>query len=112
MNKKELYNLLMLGMRLNSSENCYYEKCCLDEKVNKCLLMLYFSLMINDKGQSDQFYGNFEEMYNKLSEEQKEMAKIEIATVLDIEYEPKTKKKERGEMKYGKNYRYRFRDNK
>ena len=40
-----------------------------------------------------------------------ENGKKEIVKILDINYKPKTKKKERGEMKYGKNYRYWFRNN-
>lgn len=67
----------------------------LDEKVNDCLMKLYFSILSQEDIEKEKYYNDFEKMYVELDDEQKEIAKIEIAKILDIEYKPKTKKKER-----------------
>ena len=67
----------------------------LDEKVNDCLMKLYFSILSQEDIEKEKYYNDFEKMYVELDDEQKEIAKIEIAKILDIEYKPKSKKKER-----------------
>ena len=76
-------------------DNNYYEDNIYDEKVSDCLLMLYFSIMSNEKQDSDKFYNSFQEKYNELDDEQQEIAKIEIAKILDIDYKPKQKEKKK-----------------
>jgi len=96
MSKRLFYKLLSLGMTLgNYSDELFYDDLVNDEKVNDCLLMVYFSMMTEDKVQCDKFYNEFENKYNELNDDQKEMVKIEIAKILNIEYEPKIKKKEK-----------------
>ena len=95
MSKKEIYKLISLMMSLNTEKYYNFEDIILDEKVNECLTKLYFSMLAHDKDQSDKYYNEFENKYNELNAEQKEKAKVEIAKILDIEYKPKIKKKER-----------------
>ena len=66
-----------------------------DEKVNDCLTSLYFSMLCNVQEEIDRLYLEFEKKYKELDEEQREIVKVEIAKILDIEYKPKVKKKER-----------------
>ena len=94
MSKKDIYKILSLYMSLNNDYNIFSE-IIFDEKVNDCLIKLYFSIMCDEKEQSDKYYEEFEKMYKELSDEQQEIAKVEIAKILKIEYKPKTKKKER-----------------
>ena len=95
-NKKVFYKLLSLCMTLGN-EYKEYDEVITDEKVNDCLLDFYFTIMCNEKTESDKFYNSFERKYKKLNDEQQEIAKVEIARILDVEYKPKTKikKKER-----------------
>ena len=103
---KELFSrLLSLGMVLDPYNSDYFDVIT-DKEVSDCLLMAYFSMMSNDKNESDKFFTRFEEKYMLLNDEQREKAKVELAKILDIDYKPNIKKKEKGEMNNGKNYRY------
>ena len=84
-------------MTFNIDNKNYYNfsEIIFDEKVNDCLMDVYFSIMSQDKDVSDKHYNDFEKKYIELSDEQKELVKGEIAKILDIEYKPKIKKKER-----------------
>ena len=97
MNKNELYRIisLMMSLYVNNEEYSDYLDIINDEKVNDCLTKVYFSMLSKDKEVSDKFYNEFEEKYKELNDEQKEIIKIEISKILDIEYKPKIKKKER-----------------
>ena len=95
MSKKDFYKLLSLCMTLGN-EYKEYDEVITDEKINDCLLDFYFTMMCNEKEESEKFYNSFEKKYKELSDEQQETAKVEIAKILKIEYKPKTKKKERG----------------
>ena len=107
MSKNLFYRLLSLGMSLNAYDEDFLNDFT-DEKVNDCLLMLYFYLMSNDKCQSDNFYIDFEGKYNGLNDEQKEIQFLEDNRGL-IE-QGKSAISEIAEkvleIKYGKNYRY------
>ena len=94
MSKKLLYELLSIYEILGNNN---FHEIITDESVNDCLTDLYFSMLSNDSKESEYYYLKFENKYNKLNDEQKEMAKVEIAKIIDIEYKPKEKikKKER-----------------
>jgi len=83
----------MMGVASNSYY--YLDDIILDEKVNDCLTKFYFSMLAQEECERDKYYNEFEKMYLELNEEQQEMAKVEIAKILEIDYKPKTKEKER-----------------
>jgi len=100
MSKKDVYKLLSIYFAMsNNINNNYsdilYDEIITDEKVNDCLTNFYFSMLSQDKTESDEQYIEFERKYLDLTNEEKELAKVEIAKILDIEYKPKIKKKER-----------------
>lgn len=92
MNKKLLYELLSIYAIIGNNS---FHEIITDEKINDCLIELYFSMLCKNSEQSEYYYLKFEDKYNDLNDEQKEIAKIEIAKILNIEYKPKIKKKER-----------------
>ncbi|MBQ3020894.1 MAG: hypothetical protein IJD92_01560 [Bacilli bacterium] len=93
MNDKNKIMSLLMGFGLPSYSD--YKDLILDEKVNDCLIKAYFSMLANNQEDRDKYYNEFEIRYNELNDEQKELANIELAKVLNIEYKPKVKKKER-----------------
>ena len=93
MNKEDYFKIISLLMSFNVDE--YALDMIFDDKVNDCLMKLYFSILSNKTEERDKYYKEFEKKYNELNDEQKELAKIEIAKILKIDYKPKTKKKER-----------------
>jgi len=82
-------------MGLANSEYMDYNEIMYDEKISDCLMDFYFSMLSNEQEIIDKHYNKFEEKYNKLNDEQKELVKVEVAKILNIEYKPKVKKKER-----------------
>ena len=95
MSKKDIFKLLTINTYINNKNyNCFYETIH-DEKVNDCILMLYFCMISDKKEESDKFYIDFKEKYNKLNVKQQEIIKNELAKILNIEYKPMIKKKER-----------------
>jgi len=82
-----------MGTMVDSYYN--FEDIILDEQVNDCLVKAYFSMLTSDQQDRDKYYNEFETLYKDLNEEQQEIVKKEIAKILDINYKPKVKKKER-----------------
>ena len=82
-------------LSLFNDESFDFSDIIFDDDVNDCLIKLYFSMLCKDEQEKEELYNDFEKMYNELNEEQKEVAKGEIAKILNIEYKPKVKKKER-----------------
>ena len=94
MSKNNIYKLISLAMSLGVYNNVFDDYID-DEKVNDCLTELYFTMLCDIEIKKDEHYSKFEKIYNELNEEQQEIVKKEIAKILDIEYKPKIKKKER-----------------
>ena len=95
MSKNELYKLISLMMSFNTNDSYYFSDMIFDEKINDCLSKFYFSMLSQKDIEKDKYYNEFEKLYLELDEEQKEVVKEEVAKILEIEYKPKVKKKER-----------------
>ena len=80
---------LLMGTMVDSYYN--FEDIILDEKVNDCLVKMYFAMLASNQQERDKQYNAFEKMYLELNDEQKEIVKKEIAKILDIDYKPKIK---------------------
>ena len=64
-------------MGLANFEYMDYNEIIHDESVSDCLMDVYFSMLSNDQEIIDKHYNKFEEKYNKLNDEQKELVKVE-----------------------------------
>ena len=94
MNKSIADLLLSLSM---IGANEYGQFYAYDQKVNDCLMNMYFYMMHPNENKKEEYFKEFEKSYNDLNEEQQEMVKQDFIEI--IEAQDKNKEKEKVKKK-------------
>ena len=101
--KKNTIDLLIASSLLHTSEyGGYFIN---DERVQECLMDMYFYMLYNgmdNDEKKEEYFNEFENKYNKLNKEQQEQVKQEYVNI--IETQKKKKEKEKVKKKGMNNY--------
>ena len=81
---KDIRNFLAMSLALTSSNNyanipTYFD----DPEVSACLMEMYFFMLLEDDKAKEKHFAKFDELYNKLSEEQQELVKQDYLNIIE-----------------------------
>ena len=96
--KKETRDVLLVSMLLGTNE--YGFDYIDDDKVNECLMNMYFYMLScegNDQNRQNELFEEFDRCYKELNEEQQELVKNDYLSI--IESQNKNTEKEKNKTK-------------
>lgn len=73
-----------------------------DEKINQCLMNMYFYMLHPNENKKEEYFQEFEKIYNDLNDEQKDIVKQDYIEI--IEAQEKNRRKEKVKRKGMRNY--------
>ena len=91
---KNILNLLMASSLLNTNEyGGYFIN---DERVQECIMAMYFYMLYNganNEEKKEEYFNEFENKYNKLNKEQQEQVKKEYIDIIETQNRNREKEK-------------------
>ena len=100
---KSILNLLMASSLLHTNEyGGYFIN---DDRVQECIMDMYFYMLYNGANNEDkkeEYFNEFEKKYNELNKEQQELVKNEYVDIIETQNKnrEKEKVKKKGMNKY------------
>ena len=97
MSKKTIMDLLLAFSSIGGNE--YSDIPVFDEKVNECLMDMYFYMLYNgdnNETKKEEYFHEFENKYNKLNEKQQEEVRKEYKNIIETQKKNREKVKRKG----------------